>query len=175
MRIAPRSVGLAAAVVGLVAATGLTAGIAPSPFRPASLVADNLVMHGGKPFVRLADLARALGGTMRYDPAKLRYEIQPGTNGALLLNPGLLPAHGPDGDPERPGRGGAASRLAFKLGMGGQDVMIDEEDEILLRPGDPAVALDFVARLLGGRARLDAGKGAWLLPPGGPGSPLRFR
>src|SRR5512135_1580271 len=69
--------------------------------KPVALVTNGLVMHAGKPFVRLADLARALGGTGRYDAAHRTYEIQPGAGGALAANPGLLSALGPGGDPER--------------------------------------------------------------------------
>ncbi len=143
--------------------------------RPVSLLTKNLIMHKGQPFVRLADLARALGGTGRYDPVKARYEIQPGPNGVLALNRGALAALGPGGDPEHVAHGQAANQNTFKLGIGGGDVGIEEEDKVLLRPADPAISLRFLARLLGGQAKFDAGKGTWVLPHGGPGSPLMFR
>jgi len=166
--------GLAATAVALALVTGATAGIVIED-KPVSLVTKSLAIHAGKPFVRLADLTRALGGTGRYDPARQRYEIQPGANGVLIVNPGFLSTFGPDGDPEHLAHGHAASQNAFRLGIGGQDVMIDDEEHLLLTPSDPAVSLSFVARLLGGRARLDGTKGTWVLPPGGPGTPLRFR
>ncbi|MGD1147651.1 MAG: hypothetical protein ABR961_06870 [Thermoanaerobaculaceae bacterium] len=171
-----RATFLRAAVVmaSLVAAVSATAGIEPSPWRPASLVTANLVMSKGLPFVPLSDLARALGGTGRYDPVKNRYEIQPGPNGVLLVNPGMLSMLGPGGDPEHAAHGKLASQNAFRLGIGGQDVMIDDEEHLLLRPADPAISLKLLARLLGGQARFDPGTGAWVLPHGGPGSPLRF-
>ena len=167
--------GFAVAVAGLVAVVAVVAvdaGIAPSPFRPASLVTANLVMHNGRPFVALSELARALGGAGRYDPVRSRYEIQPGPTGVLRVNPGALAAVA-----HRPGPGGHApiGQTSVKLGIGGQDVMIDDEEHLLLPPADPAISLEFLAWLLGGQARFDAGKGMWVLPPGDPGSPLVFR
>ncbi len=169
-----RPLGLAVAAASLVAAVTTTAGIVVED-KPVSLLTKNVIMQHGQPFVRLADLARALGGTGRYDPVKARYEIQPGASGVLVANPGLLAALGPGGDPEHAANIHAGSQSSLKLGIGGQDVMIDDEEHLLLRPGDPAISLRFLARLLGGQARLDSGKGMWVLPPGGPGSPLRFR
>lgn len=163
------------AVASLLAVVTATAGIEPSPWRPASLVTPNLVTHNGLPFVPLSELARALGGTGRYDPVRNRYEIQPGPTGVLLFNPGMLSMLGPGGDPEHLAHGQAANQNAFKLGIGGQDVSIDEQERVMLRPADPAISLKFLARLLGGQARFDSGKGMWVLPPGGPGSPIRFR
>lgn len=163
------------AFAGIVAAIAATAGIAPSPFRPASLVTNNLVMQGGRPFVALSDLARALGGTGRYDPVRLRYEIQPGPNGVLVLNPGPMAAYGGGGDPHRLIRGQAATHPPLALRIGVQDVMFDDAESILLRPGEFAISLNLLARLLGGQARFDPGRGAWVLPPGDPSTPLSFR
>ncbi len=175
MKILTAGVIVAAAVVGLVGAVDVTAGIDLVPWRPVSLLTNNLVMHGGRPFIALSELARALGGHGTWDAAKLRYEIQPGPNGALKLNAGPLAALGPGGDPERRLKRQVARRNAFTLGFGGHDVTIDEEEHEMLRPGDPAISLDALARLLGGRARLDTTKGTWVLPLGGPGTPLQFR
>lgn len=166
--------GVVVAVANLVAAATVTAGVEPSPWRPASLVTANLVLHNGLPFVPLSELAKALGGTWRYDPAKARYEIQPGPNGVLLVNPGGLSALGPGGNPGPLAHGQVASQNAVRLSLGGQDVMIDNYEYWLMRPADPAISLNFLARLLGGQARFDSGRSAWVLPAGGPGSPLRF-
>jgi hypothetical protein len=161
----------------LAAAVNVTAGIVIED-KPVSLVTNNLVMSKGLPFVPLSDLARALGGTGRFDAARNRYDIQPGANGILLVNSSPLAAQGnrmvPLGDPRVVGERQLASQNAFKLGIGGQDVMIDEE-HLMLRPADPAISLKFLARLLGGQAKFDPGTGTWVLPHGDPGSPLRFR
>ena len=161
-----------AAGVALAAAATAIAGVVVEE-KPVSLVTNNLVMHAGRPFVRLADLARALGGNGRWDPARLKYEIQPGPVGVLQFNPGALGPLAVRGTPRLAGQ--AAGRNSFELGIGGQDVMIGDEEHVLLPPADPAVALNFLARLLGGQARFDSGRGAWVLPPGGAGTPLRFR
>jgi len=142
--------------------------------KPVALVTRNLVMHNGKPFVPLADLARALGGTSRWDPARVKYEIQPGPNGVLLFNRGALGALGPGGGPEHKAHDMAASQNAVKLSIGGQDVSIDEQERVMLRPPDPAISLDFLARMLGGKAKIDPGTGMWVLPRGGPGDPMMF-
>ncbi len=163
-----------AAVVALAAAPIVTAGIVVED-KPVALVTANLVMNGGRPFVRLADLARALGGTGRYDAVHRSYEILPGSGGALIANPGLFSALGPGGDPGRLGGRLVATQNAFRLSIGGRDVGIEEEERVMLRPADPGVSLSFLARMLGGTARFDPGKGSWVLPPGGPGTPLRFR
>ncbi len=171
-----RSGTVASVIAGaaLLAAAAATAGIAIED-KPVALVTGNIVMHAGQPFVPLSELAKALGGTGRYDPARLRYEIQPGPNGVLISNPGLLSAQRPGGGPDRPGRGRTADRNAFSLAIGGGEVSVDDVDDILVRPGDPAVSLGFLAHLLGGKARFDPGRGSWVLPPGGSGTPLRFR
>ena len=163
--------GVVVAVGNLVAAVPVTAGIEPSPWRPVSMVTANLVMSNGMPFVPLSELAKALGGTGRYDPVRLKYEIRPGPNGVLLVNPGSLATLGAG----QISRGRLAAQNALRLSIGGQDVMIDDEEHLLLRPADPAISVRFLARLLGGQAKFDPGTGAWVLPPGGPGSPLRFR
>ena len=59
--------------------------------------------------------------------------------------------------------------------IGVQDVMFDDAESILLRPGEFAISLNLLARLLGGQARFDPGRGAWDLPPGDPSTPLSFR
>ncbi len=166
--------GLVAAIAALACAGVVGAGVVAED-KPVSLVTRNLVTHDGMPFVRLADLARALGGSGRWDPARARYEIQPGPNGVMLFNGGLLPTLGPGGDPERLKRNLPAAQNAFRISIGGRDVAIDEEDGVMLRPADPAVSLNFLAGLLGGKARFDPGRGSWVLPPGGSGTPLRFR
>ncbi len=159
----------------LVAVAAATAGIEPVPWRPASLVTNNLIMQGGRPFIALGDLARALGGTGRYDAVRLRYEIQPGPSGVLLVNPGALSAIGFGGDAGQLASASSAALSSFKLLIGGQDVNVPREDRMMLRPAVPGISLDFLAHLLGGRARFDAGKGIWMLPAGDAGTPLRFR
>ena len=166
-------VGVVVAVASLVTAVTVTAGITIED-KQDSLVTANLVLHNGLPFVPLSELAKALGGTWRYDPAKARYEIQPGPNGILLVNPGGLSALGPGGNAGPLAHGQVASQNSVRLSIGGQDVMIDNYEFVLMRPADPAISLKFLARLLGGQARFDSGRGAWVLPPGGPGCPLRF-
>ncbi len=153
-------------------ALSASAGVEPMPWRPASLVARNLVMHKGQPFVRLGDLARTLGGTLRGEPGAQRFEIQPGAAGVLQVNPGALGAVA-GGPPVASPRG--TERNAFRLAIGGREIGIGPEDRLLLSPSEPAVSLRFLARLLGGQATFDAGKGVWLLPAGGPATPLRFR
>ena len=165
----------ALAIAGLVAAVPATGRVEPSPWRPASLVTNNLVMQGGRPFVALSELARALGGTGRYDPVRLRYEIQPGPNGVLMLNPGPMAAYGLGGDPHRLAAGQAGVHPSFALRIGGQDVMFGDGEAILLRPGECAISLNFLAHLLGGQARFDPGRGAWVLPQGDARTPLSFR
>lgn len=142
-----------------------TAGIAIEE-KPASLITRNIVMQKGQPFFPLSDLARALGGSLRFDRARHRYEIQPGPNGILQLNSGPLSALASRQAP---------SRESTRLGLGGGDVMIDNSELVLLQPADPLVSLNLLARLLGAQSRFDAAKGLWMLPPGGPGSPLKFR
>ncbi len=163
------------ALAVVAAAIAVSGGIAPSPFRPLSLVTANIVMQGGQPFVRLADLARAMGGSVRLDPARVRYEIQPGAAGVLLVNAGKLATLGGAGAPGGAAPGQAARRNAFGLAIGGHNVAIAEEDRLFLTPADAAVSLRFLARLLGGQPRFDASKGIWLLPAGDAASPLRFR
>ncbi len=167
---------VASAVAGaaLLAAAAGTAGAVVGD-KPVALVTGNIVMHAGQPFVPLSELARALGGAGRFDPARLRYEIQPGPNGVLIANPALLSAPRPGRGSERPGRGRTADRNAFSLAIGVGEVSVDDLDDILVRPGDPAVSLGFLAHLLGGKARFDSGRGSWVLPPGGLDTPLRFR
>ncbi len=143
--------------------------------KPASLVSSALVMHRGRPFLRLADLARSLGGSGNYQPAGHRYDIQVGGGGVLVLNPGGVAAAGFGPDLRGPGRGRPARQNALALGLGGQDVLVGDEEFVLLRPDDPAVSLDVLARLLGGRPRFDQARGLWFLPPGNRASPLRFR
>ena len=154
----------AVVLVSAIAATHGNAGIEPPPWRPASLVSTNLFMQGGRPFVALSELAKALGGTGRWDPIQSRYEIQPGPNGVLAANPGALGALGLS--PTVHGAPQVAGQTAVKLGFGGGDVMIDNSELVLLHPADPAISLNFLARLLGGQARFDPGKGFWVLPPG---------
>ncbi|MDD5564629.1 MAG: hypothetical protein PHQ91_13030 [Thermoanaerobaculaceae bacterium] len=154
--------------VALAAAATAGAGIIVQE-KPVSLLTNTLVMHAGRPFVPLSELARALGGSGRYDPVRLRYEIRPGAAGLLQFNPGGLGALGIrrlDGQVPGP---------SFSLRIGGQDVAIEDQDHVLLPSGDPAVSLSFLARLLGGLARFDPSRGAWVLPPGGAANPLRFR
>jgi hypothetical protein len=177
-----------------IAATGLAAGLALAGItieeKPVSLLTKNVVMRNGKAYIPGGDLARALGGTARYDEANRRFAIQLGSRGMLTSNPGALAAlaqqsHAPRGlarmeDPDS-GTGGQANlhqvagQTAFKLSFGGSDVMIEEEEHVLLRPGEHAFSIELLGRLLGGQSRFDPNKGGWVLPPGGPGSPLSFR
>jgi len=85
-----------------------------------------------------------------------------------------LGALGPGGGPEHKAHDMAASQNAVKLSIGGQDVSIDEQERVMLRPPDPAISLDFLARMLGGKAKIDPGTGMWVLPRGGPGDPMMF-
>jgi len=163
--------GLGACVALVLAAPGV-AGVVVEE-KPVSLVTSNLAMHGGRPFVHLSELARALGGTGRYDPARQRYEIQPGPNGALLVNSGAVGALSSRLNTKGAPR--VAGQNSVKLGFGGGDVEIDNSELVLLYPADPEISLAFLARLLGGQARFDPSKGSWVLPPGGPDTPLRFR
>ena len=160
-------------VVCTLASAAASAGVEPTPWRPASLVTNNLVMQGGRPFVFLADLARALGGTGRYDPVRLRYEIQPGAGGVLLADPAALGALARI--PASPSLPVPAGRRPVTLSVAGAEVTVGSPEIAMLRPAEPAVSLGFLARLLGGEERFDAGKGIWLLPAGGPMTPLRFR
>ena len=162
-----------AAIAILVAGLPAAAGVEPCPWRPASLVATNLMMQGGRPFVAPADLARALGGSGRWDPARLRYEIQAGPGGVLAANPGALAAFAALN--ARHGVPPAAGDRSVVLSIGGAGVAIESSEVVMLRPAEPAISLSFVARLLGGQARFDAGKGIWVLPAGDQGTPLRFR
>ena len=173
--VSARRVTLMLAASSLAGGMPAMAGIAPSPFRPASLVTTNLVMQRGQPFVRLSDLARALGGALRHDAAENRFDIQPGGSGLLQVNIGALAALAPAAAPGHPGSARVGDRAAFKLAVGGRDLGVGAEDRLLLSPSDPAVSLRFLARLLGGQATFDPGKGVWMLPAGGPATPLRFR
>ncbi len=169
MRTTTSGFAASAAIAVLLNAGVLVAGVEPMPWRPASLVTPNLVMHGGRPFIALSELARALGGIGRYDPARLRYEIQPGSSGVLLVNPGAL-ATGPGANGH-----GTAGQNPLRLAFGAGEVVVPESEVVLLRPADPEISLGLLAGLLGGQARFDASKGFWVLPPGGPGTALRFR
>jgi hypothetical protein len=137
--------------------------------RPASLLSRNIVMRNGKPFVALADLARALGGSGNYNAGERRYRIVPAAGGVLQLNPGALSSF------NRDLKNRIGSQNTVMINFGGQDVMIDDAEYVLLRPSDPGVSLALVARLLGGSVRFDKTSGAWKLPSGGPDSPLRFQ
>ncbi|HVN77060.1 MAG TPA: hypothetical protein VMT19_12135 [Thermoanaerobaculaceae bacterium] len=163
----------AAAFAAALSAVIVTAGIEPVPWRPASLVTSNLVMLGGRPFVALSDLAKALAGTGHYDPVRLRYEIRPGPNGVLVVNPGAFSALAlaPGALRTLP----ADHRNPVNLAIGSAEVTIPASEGATLRPGEAALSLDFLARLLGGQARFDSSKGFWELPAGGPSTPLRFR
>ena len=170
--VSARRVTLMLAVSSLAGGMAAMAGIAPSPFRPASLVSRNLTMHNGQPFVRLADVAKALGGSLRYEARTQRFEIQPGAGGVVQVNLAALGsvAGGPPVASPR-----ATDRNAFRLAIGGREIPIGEEDRVLVSPSEPALSLRFLARLLGGQATFDPGKGVWMLPAGGPATPLRFR
>jgi hypothetical protein len=170
-------------VVRLILAAGFLApqmasGAPGAAERPASLVTRNLIMHKGIPYVPATDLARALGGTGRYDAAARRLEIQPGANGVLAVNPGPLAAFA-----AAAGVGSAAPRVSgpgstqapFFLRLGGHDIRIANAEEILLGSREPAASLVLLARLLGGTPRFDPGRGAWVLPTGGPTFPMAFR
>ena len=164
------SLALLAGLIGLLAAGASL----PNAERPASLLTRNLIMSRGLPYVPLADLGRALGGAGRYDPAGRRLEIQPGAGGVLVVNPGPLAAFA------------TASRAAAEtlrgvtqtplvLRLAGQEIVIANPEEVLSASAAPALSLNFLARLLGGQARFDAGRAAWVLPAGGAASPLAFR
>jgi len=188
----PTVKGLAPAVAAmctLVAVSLAVAGVVVEE-KPVSLLTRNLVMRNGKAFVPGSDLARALGGTGRYDPVRLKYEIRPGARGLLKVNPGALASlapsarnvrgvtrlEGPDsGTGGQPNPNHVAAQSSFKLNLGGGDVMIEEEEHVMLRPGELGFSIELIGRLLGGQARFDPNKGGWVLPRGGPGSPLAFR
>lgn len=133
--------------------------------KPASLVSANVVMEQGVPCIPLADVARALGGTLQVDLKKRILTITPGQGGALKLNQSQLSAS------VRPP---AVGQKGVLLRMGGGGVMFDEFELILLRP-NPLMPLKLLAGLLGGTARFDAASKMWVLPKGGPGNPLQFR
>jgi hypothetical protein len=61
------------------------------------------------------------------------------------------------------------------LRLAGQEIVLASPEEVLSASAAPALSLNFVARLLGGQARFDAGRAAWVLPAGGAASPLAFR
>ncbi|MEW6336042.1 MAG: hypothetical protein AB1625_01460, partial [Acidobacteriota bacterium] len=191
LRLVPRLDILTAAGVAAVLAAAAFAGIVLED-RPVSLLTKNLVMRNGKAYVPGADLARALGGTGRYDAGKLRYEITPGANGLLKVNPGALRSiiepnnrpnsimnpndrrlspklEAPDSDAGGKVKLGQAPALhAVRLNLGDRDLVLEEDEHIVLHPGELGFSLGLLGRLLGGGARLEPSSGAWLLPPGGP-------
>ncbi|MBI4915166.1 MAG: hypothetical protein HY825_04905 [Acidobacteria bacterium] len=137
--------------------------------KPVSLISRNLVMEQGVPCIPLADLARALGGTLQVDLPGRRLTITPGQGGVLKINPGS-----PVLTRSNVAAGQAAGRTGVMLRLGGGDVMTEDFERILLRPS-PLMPLPLLAKLLGGTARLDPSKNMWVLPHGGPGDPLAFR
>lgn len=137
--------------------------------KPVSLISRNLVMEQGVPCIPLADVARALGGTLQVDLQRGLLKITPGQAGALKLNPSSPMLVRSDA-----AAGLAAGQNGVILRLGGGDVMFEEFEFILLRPS-PLMPLPLLARLLGGTARLDPTKNMWVLPRGGPGDPLAFR
>ncbi len=113
----------------------------------------------------LADVARALGGTLQVDLQRRVLSITLGQSGVLKVNASRLST---SIKPPAVGQKGVLLR------MGGGGVMFEELEFILLRP-NPLMPLKLLGGLLGGSARFDAAKNAWVLPPGGPESPLMFR
>lgn len=154
--------------------------------KPVSLVSSNVVMERGVPCIPLADLARALGGTLQVNLEQRLLVITPGPNGPLKPNPARLTSFAqaqrlrrPPGGQERlseaqAAQGQAAGRSAAILRIGGADVMFEEFEFILLRP-NPLMPLPLLGTMLGGTARFDPAKNMWMLPPGGPTDPLAFR
>ena len=157
---------IAAAVlaVPVVASAGITV-----EDKPVSLISRNLVMEQGVPCIPLADVAKALGGTLHVDLPGRRLTITPGQGGVLKLNPGSSVF-----TRSNVAAGQAAGQTGVVLRFGGGDVMTEDFERILLRPS-PLMPLPLLARLLGGTARLDPTKNMWVLPHGGPGDPLSFR
>lgn len=173
---------LAAAVLVTVAPLG--AGLVVED-RPTFLISTHLVMEQGVPCIPLVDVARALGGTLHVHLEQRVLVITPGDAGVLAVSPGRFEppagtpgyrARGRSGPAVRPraGHGGTANPGAAVLRIGDGEVMIGEYEAIMMRPG-PMMPLPLLARLLGGAARFDSARGIWLLPPGGPVHPLRFR
>ena len=165
---------LLAWLIGLLAAGASL----PKAERPASLLTRNLIMSRGLPYVPLSDLGRALGGAARYDAVAHRLEIQPGVGGVLVVNPGPLAAfaaasRSAGGTVRDVGPGLPHTPLVLRLA--GQEIAIANPEEVLSASAAPALSLNFLARLLGGQARFDAGRAAWVLPTGGAASPLAFR
>jgi len=133
--------------------------------KPVSLISSKLVMEQGVPCVALADVARALGGTLQVDLQRRILAITLGQSGVLMVNPSRLSTS------IRPP---AVGQKGVLLRMGGGGVMFEEFEVILLRPS-PLMPLKLLANLLGGTARFDPAKNMWVLPRGGPGDPLMFR
>ncbi|MFZ5787895.1 MAG: hypothetical protein ACOY3Y_15775 [Acidobacteriota bacterium] len=137
--------------------------------RPVSLLSANVIMERGVPCIPLADVARALGGTLQVNLERRLLRITPGRAGALKLNP-----RSPMLSRSDAAAGLAAGQTGVILQLNGSQVMFEEFEFILLRP-NPLMPLSLLGRLLGGNARLDPKSNSWVLPNGGPGSPLAFR
>jgi hypothetical protein len=133
------------------------------------LISRNLVMEQGVPCIPLADLARALGGTMQVNLQKRLLKLTPGPAGALKLN-----SSSPVLSKSNAAAAAGAGQTGVILQLNGSQVMFEEFEFILLRP-NPLMPLKLLARLLGGTARLDPATNQWMLPPGGPTDPLQFR
>lgn len=149
--------------------------------KPVSLLSANVVMERGVPCIPLADLARALGGTLRVNLEQRLLVITPGPSGLLKANPARLTGFAqaqrlrrPPGGQERLSEAQAAGQSAAILRIGGADVAFEKFEFILLRP-EPLLPLPLLGTLLGGNARLDPKSNSWLLPHGGPNDPLSFR
>lgn len=130
---------------------------------PVELVSTRIVLVEGEAFVPLVDLARALGGTVRFTEAKARYEVTPGSRGVLTVVPGrpaprlgarvpALPRAGDGPSPE------PTPRLRFEAAVAGKLL----SRAVRIQGREPIIPLTDLAAALGLRARLDA-SGQWLL------------
>lgn len=145
--------------------------------KPVSLLGMKVVMENGKPCIMLSDLASALGGTLVVNQKARTVSINPGPKGTLKLNTKALSAlsaqrglssktsalNTPDLS-----KGRQEGLHSVQLKIGGVTVSVrreEEEEHLLLRP-NPMMPLASLAEMLGGKARLDAGKNQWLLPVG---------
>ncbi len=170
-------------VLAFAAGAAAWAGAAGPGLRPASLVAKNLQLVNGKPYLPLSDLATALGGSLKCNPEGTKCNIYTGPQGRLQLNRGALAAFtaarsgNVRNSTPRLDQGRMAGVMEIQVTIDGSDVGVqreEEEERLLLRPV-PLMPLSLLGKLLGGRALFDPSAQAWKLPPGDPGCPLSFR
>jgi hypothetical protein len=132
--------------------------------RSLSRITKIVITRDARFYVPVVDLAKAVGGTPTYARVGRHCSLTVGAGGIVKVN--ALPLQ--DFAKKR-----RASSVV--ISVGGQDVMTDDYELVLLRPNEWAISLDFLAQLFGGSATFDGADGGWRLPPGGPGTPLAFR